>query len=207
MRCLILLTWVALWLGSPYKVRTQDTRANNQSPSPAKLTLEDQFERTHDLTDYVGDIVVLLYGDRQGMPANKELGEKLYIHYHPQAKGQSPAQAARVPVTPLPDLPEGKRSPDVKIVPVTCFSKAGNVFKSVIRNQVKKNAPETAVWLDFDDKTKEQFGLTPGVPNLAIIDGQGRVRYRSAGELDAKGYSRLLEAIDLLRKETVRANR
>jgi hypothetical protein len=207
MRCLILLTWVALWLGSPNKTRAQDARADNRSPSPAQLTLEDQFERTHDLADHAGDIVVLLYGDRQGMPANKELGEKLYVHYHPAAKGQASPQAAKASVAPLPDLPEGKRSPDVKVVPVACFSKAGNVFKNVIRNQVKKNAPETPVWLDFEEKTKEQFGLTPGVPNLALIDAQGRVRHRSAGELDAKGYSRLLEAIDFLRKEAVGTNR
>jgi hypothetical protein len=206
MRCVI-LTWVALWLGSTNNIGAQEPRANNRSPSPAKLTLEDQFERMHDLADYAGDVVVLLYGDRQGMPANKDLGEKLYLHYHPEAKGQPPAQAAKVSVTPLPDLPRGKRSPDVKVIPVTCFSKAGNVLKNVIRSQVKKNAPETPVWLDFEEKTKEQFGLTPGMPNLALIDAQGRVRYRSAGELDAKSFARVVEAIDILRKEAVGPNR
>jgi hypothetical protein len=183
--------------------RAQSSNPGKLPPRPAKLALDDQFERSHDLTEHAGDVVILLYGDRQGMPANKDLGENLHIHYHPAAKNQPPSQARKAPVTPLPNLPDRKRSPDVKVVPVACFGHVSAVIRGVIRNQVKKNAPETPVWLDFEDKMKEQFGLTAGVPNLVILDIQGRLRHHAAGELDAKSVAQIIEAIDVLRREAV----
>jgi hypothetical protein len=185
----------------PVAAWSQTPNRQKQLPPPAKLSLDDQFERSHDMADHAGDVVVILYGDRQGMPANKEIGETIHAHYHPTAKGQPPGQARKAPVTPLPNLPEGKRSPDVKIIPVACFGNVPPVIRNVIRNQVKKNAAETTVWLDFEDKMKDQFGLTPGVPNMAIIDAQGRVRHRAAGDADAKSIKQMIEAIDLLRNE------
>jgi hypothetical protein len=165
------------------------------------ISLEDQFQQPHALSDHAGDVVVLLYGDRQGMPANKEIGERLHAHYHPAAKGRPPAEANRAPVIALPGLPEGKRSPDVRVIPVACFGSVPKVVQTVIRNQVKKNAPETAVWLDFEGKMKETFGLKPGVPNLVVIDAQGRPRLKGSAELDGESYAKLLGMIDALRRE------
>jgi hypothetical protein len=169
----------------------------------ATLTLPDQFERKQDIAQFRGDVLVILYGDKDGMPANKGLGEKLQLHYHPGAKDLPSTQAHRAPVSPLPGLKEGQRTPDVKVLPVVCFGKTAEVVKNIIRNRVRKESPEAPVLLDFEGKMVQQFGLKEGRPNLMVIDAAGIVRFKNAGELDAAGYAKLLETIDALRKEAV----
>src|SRR5262245_57845678 len=73
------------------------TLGQADSAPKVSLMLEDQFEHKQDLATRSGDVVVLLYGDRDGMPANKDLGEKLHLHYHPTAKGLPPDQASKAP--------------------------------------------------------------------------------------------------------------
>jgi hypothetical protein len=173
-------------------------------PPKATLVLEDQFERKQDIAQFRGDVLVLLYGDRSGSSANRALGETLHVRYHPSAKGKSPAEAAKAPATPVPDLKEGMRSPDVRVVPVACIDKAPDVMKPFIRGRFKKDAPDTVVLLDFDNKMKEQFGMREGEPNLVVIDALGRVRMKVGGELDQITYTRLLQAVDYLRREGAR---
>ena len=172
-------------------------------PPKAELELDDQFERKQDIAQFKGGVLVILYGDREGMPANKGLGEKLHVQYHPTAKGQTGAKSAKAPVIPVLDVKEGTLSPDVRVLPVACIGKVPEVVKNIIRNRVKKEAPETLVLLDFETKMKDQFGLKEGVPNLVVIDAQGRVRMKSSGELDAANYAKLIQAIDFLRKEAL----
>jgi hypothetical protein len=172
-------------------------------PPKATLVLEDQFERKQDIGQFQGQVLIILYGDRDGMPANKGLGEKLHLYYHPTAKGQLPADANKAPVTPLPGLPEGAISPNVRVLPVACIGKVPDLFKNMIRNRVKKEAPDTLVLLDFEDKMKDQFGMKEGEPNLVVVDAKGRVRMKVAGELDEATYAKLLQGVDYLRKEAV----
>jgi hypothetical protein len=172
-------------------------------PPKAMLVLDDQFERKQDIAQFEGQVLIMLYGDREGMPANKGLGEKLHVYYHPTAKGQLPADANKAPVTPLPGLPEGAVSPNVRVLPVACIGKVPDLFKNIIRSRVKKEAPDTLVLLDFEDKMKEQFGMKEGEPNLLVVDAKGRVRMKIAGELDEATYDKLLRGVDYLRKEAV----
>lgn len=175
-----------------------------KEPLQPELSLPDQHERQHDLAKLRGDVVVLLYGDRDGARQNQEIGERLHVEFHPTAKGLTGVKASQAPVVPLADVPQGKRSPDVKIVAIACVGKVPNVVKNVIRNQVKK-ATDTSVWLDFDDRMKDIFGLTASEPNLVVIDAEGKLRFRATGKLDEKGYARLTEVIGALRKEAVGA--
>lgn len=146
------------------------------APKPA-LVLPDQFERTQDIAQFRGGVVVVLYGDRDGMPANKGLGEKLHARYG------------------------AAKAPAVKVLPVVCLGAMPEPLKRIVRNRVKKESPDSIVLLDFEGKTKGQLGLKEGVPNLAVLDAKGNVRMKHAGELDAAGYTKLLETIDALRKE------
>jgi len=179
------------------------TVASAQQPvSPVvKLTLPDQFEQKHDIAQYRGHVVVLLYGDRAGMPSNRELGEKLHVDFHPAAKGLPPGQAHRVPPRPLPNLPADKVTPDVFVIPVAVIGKVPKLVQNLIRGQVKNGAPEVPVWLDFEDRMKQNFGLTEGVPNMVVIDGWGRVRFQAAGMLDAAKYQRMAQVVEYLRNE------
>lgn len=173
----------------------------SQTPPQASLILDDQFERPQDIVQYRGNVLILLYGDRDGTAANKLLGERLHVHYHPTAKGLTPGEASKAPAIPVQGLLEGKRSPDVRVVPVACIGKVPDLVKTIIRGRIKKEAPDTIVLLDFEAKMKDQFGMKEGEPNLVVIDAAGRVRMKAAGELNEATYSRLVQVVDYLRKE------
>lgn len=174
-----------------------------EPPPPATLSLPDQFDKTRDLKDLRGGVTILLYGDRQASDANRALGERLHIQFHPTAKGLAPAEARKAPVVPIAGLAEGAKSPPVHIVPVACMTKAPEVIVSLVKREVRKASPDLAVWMDAEGKMKETFGLKDGEPNLVILDAAGRLRYRAQGELDAKTYARVVEVVDFLRKEAV----
>ena len=168
---------------------------------PANLVLEDQFERRQDLAAYRGEVVVLVYGDRQGTDACRELGEKLHVLFHPTAVGQPGVKARTAPVAPLAGVPEGGRSPDVVVVPVACASGVPGVIRDLIRSGVKKASPDVPVWLDFAGAMEKDFGLRAGEPNIAVFDAAGRLRFKVNGSPDQPSITRLLQAIQNLRAE------
>jgi hypothetical protein len=180
--------------------------AHGQPTTPA-LTFEDQFERPVNVAAYRGEVVVLLYGDRKSAEANRALGERLHVAFHPAAQGQPPARARRAPVLPLPDQPTGTRAPDVLAVPVACIGKVPGVVRAVIRGQIRSASPDVPVWLDFQDAMRQQFGLAAGVPNLVVMDAAGRVRYRAAGPLTPEQFDRLAAFLQSLRREAVTISR
>ena len=172
-------------------------------PAPPALAFEDQYERPVSVAAVRGDIVVLLYGDRKSADANRALGERLHVAFHPAARGQPPARARQAPVLPLPDLPPGTRAPDVLAVPVACVGKVPGVVRAMIRTQIRGAAPDVPVWLDFQDTMRRQFGLSAGVPNLVVLDAAGRVRYRAAGAPAGEQFDRLVNFLESLRREAV----
>jgi hypothetical protein len=165
------------------------------------ITLEDQFEKQHAATDHRGDVVVLIYGDRQSADANRRLGEQLHISFHPTARGLTPAQARRAPVQPVPDLPTGQRSPDVVTVPVATIGQVPAVVRSVLRTQFRSASPDAPIWLDFQDQAKKQFGFQAGAPNLAVLDTTGRLRLVLTGQPTGEQLTRILGYIEGLRRE------
>ncbi len=165
------------------------------------VALEDQFEKKHDVRQHRGDVVVLIYGDRDSAKANSALGEQLHVHFHPTARGLPPGQARQAPVQPVPDAPPGTRSPDVLAIPVACIGPVPALVRGFIRGQIKRGSPEVPVWLDFQDLMKAQFPFKPGVPNVVVLDIQGRYRYAAAGQPTTEGVDRLLGVIAQLRRE------
>jgi hypothetical protein len=177
--------------------------AHGQAPAPLTLAFEDQFERPVSVAGYRGDVVVLLYGDRKSAEANRDLGERLHVAFHPAARGLPPARARQAPILPLPDQPPGTRAPDVLAVPVACVGKVPGVVRAVIRGQVRSASPDVPVWLDFQDTMRQQFGLAVSVPNLVVLDAAGRVRYRASGPLTAEQFDRLAAYLQSLRREAL----
>ncbi len=169
-----------------------------ETPPAANLSLTDQFDAVRDLKDFRGDVTILVYGDRKATDANKALGERLFVAWHPSAKGKSPADARKAPVAPLAGA---ARSPDVHVVPVACTGKVPEVIMTFVKRELKKASPDVPVWLDTESKMKDTFGLRDGEPNIVVIDPAGRLRYRVLGEPDAKTEARLTEIVDFLRKE------
>jgi hypothetical protein len=167
------------------------------------VAMEDQFEQPHNVTAHRGDVVVLIYGDRRSADTNRALGELMHVSFHPSAKGQTAAQARRAPVRPIADQPAGTRTPDVVGVPVACIGKVPQFVRRIIRTQIKNGSPEVPVWLDFEDTMKLGFGFSPGVPNVAVLDAQGRLRYTAAGMATQQEIQRLLGVVEALRREAV----
>jgi hypothetical protein len=167
------------------------------------VAMEDQFEKMHNVRQHRGDVVVLIYGDRDSAKTNSALGERLHVHFHPTAKGLPPAQARKAPVQPVPGAPSGTRSPDVLAIPVACIGPVPGLVRGFVRSQIKRGAPDVPVWLDFQDLMKAQFPFKPGVPNVVVLDTQGRYRYAAAGQPTPQGLERLLSVIEQLRREGI----
>jgi len=167
------------------------------------VTLEDQFERLNDLKSYRGSVAVLIYGDKASAQANQQLGELIHTRFHPTAKGKPPGEARRQPVIPVQGAAKDAKHPEVVAIPVACIGKVPNLVAAVIRNQIRKSSPEVPVWLDFGETMKSQFPFKPGVPNVVVIDCQGRYRYAAAGQPTTEGTERLIGIIEALRKEAL----
>ena len=171
---------------------------------PVALVLEDQFDRKTDLAELRGAVTILVYGDRKGNDACRALGEQLHVAWHPSAKDLPAAKAQAAPVSPLPDLKPGQASPNVLVIPVACCGKVPGAVRGVIRGQMAKAVPDTVVWLDFADTMKGLFGLTPGEPNVVVIDAAGRLRLKVNGTPDAAATQKLTQTVQALRYEVVR---
>ncbi len=167
------------------------------------VVLEDQFEQVHDVKQYRGEVVVLIYGDRKSAEANRKLGEQLHVVFHPSAQGLPPAQARQQPVRPLEGVPAGTKSPEVRAIPVALVGKVPNLVRKAIRGQIRNGSPDVPVWLDFDEVMKTRFPFTASVPNVVVLDTQGRYRYAAAGTPTAEGLKKLIDTIETLRREAV----
>lgn len=168
-----------------------------------EIVMEDQFEKVHDIKQYRGDVVVLIYGDRKSADANRLLGEQLHIAFHPTAKGMAPREARKAPVRPVAGAPAGSRSPEVLAVPVALIGKVPPLVRGPIRVAFRKNSPDVPVWMDFTDTMKTQFPFTAGVPNVIVLDARGRYRYAAAGAPTAEGLKRLVDTVEALRQEAL----
>jgi hypothetical protein len=167
---------------------------------PVELVLEDQFGKRQELAGHRGAVVVLVYGDRGGTDACRELGEKLHVLFHPTAAGQPPAKARAAPVAPLPGF---AKSPDVLVVPVAVPGKVPEVVRDLLRTQIKLASPDVPVWLDFAGVMEKEFGLRAGQTNLAVFDAQGRLRLKVNGTADKATLEKLLQTLQDLRAEAV----
>lgn len=177
-------------------------------PQPVPpLVMEDQFEQPEKLSDGQGRIVVLIYGDRRSADANKQLGEALHVWFHPSARGLPPDKARQAPVKPLENASPESPGPDVVAVPVACIGKVPPLVRSMIRSQIRNSSPAVPVWLDFQDQMKQLFGLAAGVPNLVVVDTQGRLRCSATGQLNSEQLLQLEAAIEGLRREAVSASK
>lgn len=170
-------------------------------PKVSDLALEDQFEAKNSVADHKGKVLILVYGDRKGLDASRELGSKLHVMFHPSADGKTAKEAKSAPVDPLPGVEKGKASPDVAVVPVACCGKVPGIIQGTIRGALKKDAADVPVWLDFGSTMKDKFGLTDGEPNLVVIDAQGRLRLKVNGTPDKETLQKVLQTTQNLRAE------
>ncbi|MFZ4732189.1 MAG: hypothetical protein ACOYK7_06570 [Pirellulales bacterium] len=166
---------------------------------PVAVSLEDQFRNRRDTAALVGDVVVLVFAERNGAEASHDLGRRLHVHFHPTAAKVEGPEWGRQPVVGLPGWPADRAPPDVHAVAVACLPEIPRAIHPVVRAQVRKESPHVPVWLDFTGVMPQRFGMENGVPNVLLIDTRGHAQGVVRGQVDDLRYRELVTAIDRLR--------
>jgi hypothetical protein len=193
---------VSLVSAAPSQGQAPGARVVGLKPAPVPaLRFEDQFEKAHQLDGYPGDILVLIYGDRDSAELNRALGESIHLSFHPEARNLPPSQARKAPPMPIAGLPAGTRCPDVHAVPVAVIGKVPALVRTIIRGEFKKASPDCPVWLDCEDSMRQSFGMAAGVPNLVVIDARSHVRMAAGGRMGREHVQELVNGIEALRRE------
>lgn len=180
--------------------RSVSTDAQGKSGQPVTISLEDQFRTRHDTGSLRGHAVVLVYAERHGAKAGQELGRKLHMRFHPTAATAPSAESASQPVIPPPGWPAGVQPPDVKVIAVACLAEIPSPFHVLARRQFRSDSPHMPVWLDFEGVMKRSFGLVPGVPNVVLLDMDGRMHVVQNGRFGDAEIEQLVTVIDGLRQ-------
>ena len=173
-----------------------------ESNRVVNVSMEDQFRTRRATSQMKGDVVVLVYAGRHGAEASRDLGRQLHVHFHPNAANVSLQQSASQPVAVPAGWPEGVDAPDVKVVAVACLSEIPRAFHGIARSRFRSDSPHLPVWLDFTDTMKKNFGMVSDVPNVAILDTEGRLHAVHSGRFDSTQFQEVAASIDALRLAT-----
>ena len=166
------------------------------------IAMEDQFRNRRETGVFRGDVVVLVYAERKGAEAALELGRRLHVLFHPTAETAAASEGSRQPVIGLPGWPATVRTPDVHVIPVACMPEVPKPLETVARSRMRTDSPHVPVWLDFEGVMENTFGMVPGGPNVAVLDGTGRTCSVQSGHLDELEFKELSAAIDRLRMQS-----
>lgn len=165
------------------------------------ITMEDQFRNVHQTAALKGDVVVLLFADRNGAEAAHEVGKRLHVHFHPGAAKVEGPDWLRQPVIGIAGWPAEVRVPNVHAVAVACLPEIPRAVHPVVRSQIRKESAHVPVWIDFAGTMPRTFGMAPDVPNILLIDPEGRPQGVLSGEIDEARYQQLVAAIERLRQQ------
>jgi hypothetical protein len=179
------------------------TSLNGEEPLVPTLVMQDQFAKAHDVSKLRGEVVVLVFADRGGAEASRDLGAKLHVHFHPTAKGKPATTAAQAPVRAIPGVPSGVKVPDAKMIPIAVIGDVPAAMHPMIRFRFRQVAADAPIWLDFTDAMRKQFTVEKDVPNVAVLDVDGQVRYTTSGKLTTQQFDELAQAIETLRREAL----
>ena len=97
--------------------------------------------------------------------------------------------------------PAGARVPNVHAVAVACLPEIPRAVHPVVRSQIRKESAHVPVWIDFAGTMPRTFGMAPDVPNILLIDTEGRPQGVLSGEIDEARYQQLVAAIERLRQQ------
>lgn len=135
-----------------------------------EFSLRDQYDRQFDIRQGEGNIIVLLASDAEGSKQNRA-----WI-----------------------DCIEKRYKDTVVIVGIADTRGAPFFIRSAIRNEFKKISD--GILLDWNGLVFTLYDLAPKVSNLVLIDKDGVVRYRYAGEATAEACAKMFREIDKLKR-------
>ncbi len=175
--------------------------------APIDVVLEDQFKNRRGTASLRGDVVVLVYAARHGAEAALDVGRALHLRFHPTADGAEAESWSTQPVVPPAGWPAGVRVPDVHVIPIACVPEVPRALHAVARSRLRQESPHVSVWLDFDDVMRQQFGMIPDEPNVAVIDTRGVVHGVRSGHVEPAVFEDLVRVVDRLRLESLQGVR
>ncbi len=163
------------------------------------VVMEDQFQTPCETTEYLGDVVILVYAERHGAEESLLLGRKLHLHFHPTADEVSSDAWSKQPVRRIANWPAGVALPDVRVIPVASLTEVPRALKPVARARMRKDSPVVPIWLDFDGTLKRMFGIIPGEPNVVVLNTAGQVHSVLSGKLDEQEFQQFVTRVDHIR--------
>ncbi len=163
------------------------------------VVMEDQFQTPCETTEYLGDVVILVYAERHGAEESLLLGRKLHLHFHPTADEVSSDAWSKQPVRGIVNWPAGVALPDVRVIPVASLTEVPRALKPVARARMRKDSPVVPIWLDFDGTLKRMFGIIPGEPNVVVLNTAGQVHSVLSGKLDEQEFQQFVTRVDHIR--------
>jgi len=134
-----------------------------------EFTLQDQYEKTVNLPQYDGRVVVLIASDKEGSSQNAAWSKAIKDNYSDRVVTQGIADVSSVPF----------------------------FLKGKVRNDFKKDGD--SILLDWKGEVFKTYGLTKGVSNVILIDRDGMIRHRSAGSASPEAVQELFKKIDSLK--------
>ena len=163
------------------------------------IAMEDQFQTPCETTEYLGDVVILVYAERHGAEESLLLGRKLHLHFHPTADEVSSDAWSKQPVRGIVNWPAGVALPDVRVIPVASLTEVPRALKPVARARMRKDSPVVPIWLDFDGTLKRMFGIIPGEPNIVVLNTAGQVHSVLSGKLNEQEFQQFVTRVDHIR--------
>ena len=163
------------------------------------VVMEDQFQTPCETTEYLGDVVILVYAERHGAEDSLLLGRKLHLHFHPTADEVSSDAWSKQPVRGIVNWPAGVALPDVRVIPVASLTEVPRALKPVARARMRKDSPVVPIWLDFDGTLKRMFGIIPGEPNIVVLNTAGQVHSVLSGKLNEQEFQQFVTRVDHIR--------
>ena len=163
------------------------------------VVMEDQFQNPCETTQYLGDVVILVYAERHGAEDSLLLGRKLHLHFHPTADEVSSDAWSKQPVRGIVNWPAGVALPDVRVIPVASLTEVPRALKPVARARMRKDSPVVPIWLDFDGTLKRMFGIIPGEPNIVVLNTAGQVHSVLSGKLNEQEFQQFVTRVDHIR--------
>jgi hypothetical protein len=150
------------------------------------LVFEDQDGRTVRLDALRGQVVVIVYGNRDAMDASTAWGRRLEADLRAQE-----------------DHAPGDPPPERRTVRLLALAQMGGIpepLRPMLRSLLRAATPaDFSLWLDWDDRMGRLFGAHHERPSVVVADGHGDVRLVIVGTAEGARWDAVADMMRRLR--------
>jgi hypothetical protein len=140
--------------------------------------LSDQYDQPLKLSKLLGDVVLLIYADREGSEFNVQWSRALKQKYPADSTSR------------------------VKVVRIANLRSLPTLFRGIAKGRFSApnddGTSKISVLLDWQGDIARLYGFREGLPNLYLIDRRGVLQHAVAGKGEGGELAQLFQAIDRL---------